>query len=78
MILEGKMIRGSKVRVMRGNEVVLKSQISGLKRFKEDVKEVEKGYECGILIDKYSDIQPEDVIERIEQETIVRRLEPNK
>jgi translation initiation factor IF-2 len=75
MVLEGKIIRGAKVRVLRANETILKSQISGLKRFKEDVKEVEKGYECGILINNYKDIQPEDILEIIEEETVVRRLE---
>jgi len=77
MISEGKIVRGSKARVLRGGEIILKSKIGGLKRFKEDVKEVDKGYECGILVDNYKDIQPDDIIETITEKTIMRRLESN-
>lgn len=78
MVTEGKITRGAKVRILRKNEIILKSQVSGLKRFKEDVKEVEKGYECGILINNYKDIQPEDIIEVITEKTVIRRLEAKK
>jgi translation initiation factor IF-2 len=55
--------------------VIGKGSISSLKRFKEDVKEVEKGYECGIGIDGISDFQPNDVIEAFVIEKHARRLE---
>ncbi|HUT85687.1 MAG TPA: EF-Tu/IF-2/RF-3 family GTPase, partial [Elusimicrobiales bacterium] len=77
MITEGKITRGTKARVLRNNEVILKSKVTGLKRFKEDVKEVEKGYECGILVENYKDIQPDDIIETIREKTVVRRLKEN-
>ncbi|MCX5782984.1 MAG: hypothetical protein NTW04_00835, partial [Elusimicrobia bacterium] len=61
-------------RVRRGKDIILKSKIGGLKRFKEDVKEVEKGFECGILIEGYKDIKPGDIIEAIEKQTKLRRM----
>ena len=62
-VLSGKMVRGSKVRVYRGGEVICEGNLTTLKRFKEDVKEVGVEHECGINIDSYSDIQENDEIE---------------
>jgi translation initiation factor IF-2 len=76
-VTEGKFIRGNEAKVLRGGELFLKGRVSGLKRFKEDVKEVAKGYECGILIEGYKQIQPGDIIECIEKETKTRRIEIN-
>ena len=59
---------------MRGSEQIFKGKISGLKRFKDDVKEVEKGYECGISIDGCRQIKPGDTIECIQKKTITRRI----
>lgn len=73
-IEEGKVVRGYEVRVLRGGEQIYKGKISGLKRFKDDVKEVEKGYECGISIDGFRQIKPGDVIECIQKKTITRRI----
>jgi len=78
LVISGKFTRGKEVRVYRGKDIILKSKISGLKRFKDDVKEVEKGFECGILIDGYKDIQPGDVLESIEKENRIRRIEQVK
>jgi len=63
MVQEGKMVRGWKSRVVRNGAVVAQGTIGSLKRFKEDVKEVEKGYECGIGIEGVNDFQPNDIIE---------------
>lgn len=73
-IEEGKVVRGFEVKVMRGSEQIFKGKISGLKRFKDDVKEVEKGYECGISIDGCRQIKPGDTLECIQKKTITRRI----
>ena len=73
-IEEGKVVRGYEARVLRGGQQIFKGKISGLKRFKDDVKEVEKGYECGISIDGFRQIKPGDTLECIQKKTITRRI----
>ncbi len=70
----GKMVRGAEVKVLRGGEVVGKGKIGGLKRFKDDVKEVEKGFECGILVEGFKGVKEGDIIECIKHENITRRI----
>jgi translation initiation factor IF-2 len=74
LIKEGKVVRNQAVRIMRGAEVAGTGRISGLKRFKEDTKEVEKGLECGILIEGFNAYRVGDVIEAITKEERVRRI----
>jgi translation initiation factor IF-2 len=62
-VTEGKISRGASVRVRRGNEVVSDSTVSSLKRFKDDVKEVATGYECGIGIKDFNDFEIGDILE---------------
>ncbi len=62
-ILEGKALRGSRVRLIRDNVVIYDGKLSSLKRFKDDVKEVAAGYECGMTIEGYNDIKVGDIIE---------------
>lgn len=62
-ILNGTIYRNSKVRVIRDNIVIYDGELASLKRFKDDVKEVGKGFECGLMIEKYNDIKVDDVIE---------------
>jgi translation initiation factor IF-2 len=62
-VLDGTIRRGLKVRVMRGRDEVVKSRCEGLKRFKDDVREVAAGYECGIVLANFNDFQEGDVIE---------------
>ena len=62
-VTEGKVLRGVNVRVIRDNVVVYDGTIGSLRRFKEDVKEVASGYECGISIEKYNDIKVGDILE---------------
>jgi translation initiation factor IF-2 len=76
-VTEGKMQRGSQVRLLRDNVVVHDGRIGGLRRFKEDVREVASGYECGIGLDNFQDIKVGDVIEGYEVEEIARRLAPS-
>ncbi|MFA5161202.1 MAG: translation initiation factor IF-2 [Elusimicrobiales bacterium] len=77
-VLEGKMVRGADARVLRAGKPVHRGKISGLKRFKEDVKEVEKGFECGILVDGYRDIKPGDIVEPYEKKTVLRTMDGPK
>jgi translation initiation factor IF-2 len=62
-VLDGKIVRGSNARVVRDNIVVYEGKIESLKRFKEDVKEVQAGYECGIGIGNFNDIKENDIVE---------------
>ena len=62
-VLSGKVTRGSKVRVVRDGIIIADDEIAGLKRFKDDVKEVADGYECGISLDKFSDVKEGDIFE---------------
>lgn len=70
LVTEGKITRGGKAKLIRDNTVVFTSEISSLKRFKEDTKEVLKGYECGIGLKNYNDIKTGDEIEIFEEGTI--------
>ena len=71
---EGKITRGQQVHIIRGKDIIGKAKITGLKRFKEDVKEVEKGLECGIMLDGFKDFQIGDMIEAYNEEEKLRRL----
>ena len=62
LVTEGKVIRGSMVKILRGKEVVFEGHLTSLKREKDDVKEVQQGFECGIVINGYKDVQVDDVI----------------
>jgi translation initiation factor IF-2 len=73
-VIEGKIQRGSKVRLLRDNAIVFEGNISSLKRFKDDVKEVEKGFECGIGLENFIDIKQGDIIEGFSLEKIARKL----
>ncbi|HXL40684.1 MAG TPA: translation initiation factor IF-2 [Myxococcales bacterium] len=69
-VTDGKITRTSMVRLMRDSKPIITSKIASLKRFKDDVREVDKGFECGIGIENFTDFQPGDVIEAYELETI--------
>ena len=72
-VLEGKITRNSQVRVIRDGTVVHDSgKIASLKRFKDDVREVSSGYECGILLENYNDLQEGDIIEAYIMEQVAR------
>ena len=71
-ILDGKITRASQIRVIRDGIVVFEDKISSLKRFKDDVREVATGYECGIGLDKFNDIKLGDVLEAFIMEEIPR------
>ncbi|MDD4335584.1 MAG: translation initiation factor IF-2, partial [Desulfotomaculaceae bacterium] len=73
-IVEGKIERDAGVRVVRDGIVIYEGKLESLKRFKDDVKEVLQGYECGLAIEKYNEIQEGDVVEAFNIETIKRQL----
>lgn len=69
-VLSGKVVRGSKCRVVRDGIVIADDVIASLQRFKDSVKEVSQGFECGITLEKYSDIKEGDIFEIYEMEEI--------
>jgi translation initiation factor IF-2 len=69
-VTDGTITRNSEVRILRGEQVVTTGRIGSLKRFKDDVREVAAGYECGIVIEGFNDIEEGDVIEAYGQERI--------
>jgi len=71
-ITEGKMIRGSRARLLRDGVVVYTGRIGTLKRFKEDVREVASGYECGMTLEDFNDVKEGDVIEAFEVRELPR------
>lgn len=71
-VLDGKMIRNCKLRIVRDGIVVYEGQLSSLKRFKDDVKEVHSGYECGLTFEKFNDIKEGDIVEAYIMEEIPR------
>jgi translation initiation factor IF-2 len=70
LVTEGLVKRGAKVRLLRDNVVIHEGSLGQLKRFKDDVKEVREGYECGMSFENYNDIQVGDVIECFEIEEV--------
>lgn len=74
MVLSGKVNRNSKVRLLRDGIVKFDGQLESLKRFKDDVKEVTKGYECGLNIKGYNDIEVGDILEVYEEISVKKTL----
>ena len=73
-VLDGKIVRNAQTRLVRDNVVIWEGKLSSLKRFKDDVKEVASGYECGIGLENYNDIKVGDIIEAFEMEEIKTSL----
>jgi translation initiation factor IF-2 len=73
-VVEGKIVRNSKARLVRDNVVIWEGALSSLKRFKDDAKEVQSGYECGIGLVKYNDIKVGDIIEAYEMQEVKSTL----
>ena len=74
IVTHGTITRGSKVRFLRDGTVIWKGAIASLRRFKEDVREVREGFECGVGLENYQDLKPGDVIETYEEREIARGL----
>jgi translation initiation factor IF-2 len=75
LVQNGTITRGSKVRFLRDGAIIWKGQITSLKRFKDDVREVQSGYECGIGLSDFQDLKEGDVIETYEEREIARTLD---
>ena len=74
-VIDGKIIRGANVRLLRDSRVVYEGKMSSLRRFKDDAKEVASGFECGIGIENYNDLKPGDIIEAFQIELISPTLD---
>ena len=74
MVIEGKIKRGSKVRVIRDGIVIHTGDLASLKRFKDDAKEVTSGYDCGLSLKSYNDLQEMDIIEAFEEVEVHKTL----
>jgi len=74
-VLSGKMIRNARIRILRKNNEIYQGYLTSLKRFKDDAKEVQEGYECGITIDGFDTFQEGDVIESFTEKSVKRTLE---
>lgn len=74
MVTDGKIYRNSKIRLIRDGVVVYTGELTTLKRFKDDVKEVSKGYDCGMQIKNYNDIKELDLIEAFQEVEVKKKL----
>ncbi len=74
MVLDGKITRNSKIRIVRDGVVVYTGELASLKRYKDDVKEVATGYECGLNINNFNNIEVGDIVEAYENVEVKRKL----
>jgi translation initiation factor IF-2 len=74
MVLSGVVRRGASVRVLRSNTVIHTGELDSLKRFKDDVREVKEGFECGLSLKNFNDINEGDQLEVFEVQEIARAL----
>jgi translation initiation factor IF-2 len=74
MVTSGKIFRNSQIRLIRDGVVVYTGELASLKRFKDDVKEVSKGYDCGLQVKNYNDVREGDIIEAFQQVAVKKKL----
>lgn len=74
MVTSGKIFRSSNIRLIRDGVVIFTGELSSLKRFKDDAKEVAKGYDCGLQIKNYNDIKEEDIVEAFKEVAVKKTL----
>ena len=72
-VTDGKIVRNSEIRVIRDGIVIFESVLASLKRFKDDVKEVNKGYECGLSVERFNELKEGDIIESFTMEAVKRK-----
>jgi translation initiation factor IF-2 len=75
LVSEGKVARDASVRLIREGTVIWDGKLGSLRRFKENVQEVEEGQECGIVLDGYADVKEEDVLEFFKTKQVEQTLE---
>src|SRR5690606_13941442 len=71
-VTDGKIVRGAQVRVVRDGTVVHEGPMASLRRFKDDVREVAQGYECGIGLERFQDVKEGDILEAFRMEEVPR------
>ena len=71
-IKDGKIARNAKIRIVRDGVIIAEDEISSLKRFKDDMREVNEGYECGVGLGKFNDIKEGDIFEAFVMEEVKR------
>lgn len=71
-VIEGKVVRGAEARVLRNKEKIYTGRIESLRRVKDDVREVLQGFECGMVIEGWNDVQPDDIVECYEMREVER------
>ncbi|MFS4466908.1 translation initiation factor IF-2 [Maribacter sp. 2210JD10-5] len=74
MVTSGKIFRNSNIRLIRDGVVIYTGTLASLKRFKDDVKEVAKGYDCGLQVKNYNDIQVDDIVEAFQEVAVKKKL----
>ena len=75
LVTDGKVARDAQVRLIRDGTVVWEGRLGSLRRFKDDVNEVEEGQECGIVLEGYADVKEEDVLEFFRTKSVEQTLE---
>jgi translation initiation factor IF-2 len=73
-VVSGMVTRNSRIRVDRDDHTIYEGRISTLRRFKDDVREVKEGFECGIILESFNDIQVNDILEAYQIEEVARKL----
>ncbi|VAV86236.1 Translation initiation factor 2, partial [hydrothermal vent metagenome] len=73
-VTDGKIYRNSGIRLIRDGVVIFTGELASLKRFKDDAKEVAKGYDCGMQIKNYNDIKEGDIIEAFQEVEVKKKL----
>lgn len=74
MVLTGKIVRNAGIRLIRDGVVIYTGELSSLKRFKDDAKEVAKGYDCGLQVKNYNDIKENDIVEAFQEVAVKKKL----
>ena len=74
MVTSGKIFRNSQIRLIRDGVVIFTGELTSLKRFKDDVKEVSKGYDCGLQVKNYNDIKEGDIVEALQEVAVKKKL----
>jgi translation initiation factor IF-2 len=74
-VVQGKITRNANVRLVRDGTIVYDGAFASLKRFKDDVREVEEGFECGVVLENFQDVKEGDVLEAYETRKVARELE---
>ncbi|RUA15011.1 MAG: translation initiation factor IF-2, partial [Flavobacteriia bacterium] len=74
MVTSGKIFRNSQIRLVRDGVVIYTGELASLKRFKDDVKEVSKGYDCGLQVKNYNDIKEGDIVEAFQEVAVKKKL----